>query len=55
MDKEIDVKKNRPNFHCGSCKKKFVYNYKDIVRCPECGYRILFKERTLNYIEYSTN
>lgn len=43
------------NFFCGACKKKLYYSVKDVVRCTNCGNRTLFKQRTKNYIEYSTN
>ena len=48
-----DVKK--PNFKCGSCKKSFLLEKSQkMIRCSYCGYRILFKLRTRNYITYKT-
>ncbi len=44
-----------PNFYCGSCKQKIFLLPKDIIQCPLCGYRIIYKERTKNHIQYSTN
>jgi DNA-directed RNA polymerase subunit RPC12/RpoP len=45
----------RPNFKCGSCKKSFLLDKNQkMIRCSYCGYRILFKLRTRNYITFKT-
>lgn len=45
-----------PNIKCGSCKKKFLLNKKQsIIRCVNCGCRILYKLRTKNSIYYTTD
>ena len=45
----------RPNFKCGSCKKTFILDKNQkMIRCAFCGYRILFKLRTRDYITYKT-
>ncbi len=47
---------SEPNIKCGSCKKKFILNKKQsIIRCVNCGCRILFKLRTKNSIYYTTD
>jgi DNA-directed RNA polymerase subunit RPC12/RpoP len=53
IDSSEQIKK--PNFKCGSCKKSFLLDKtQKMIRCPQCGYRILFKLRTRNYITYKT-
>jgi LSD1 subclass zinc finger protein len=43
------------NFKCYSCKKKFFLSSSQRnIRCAFCGYRILLKVRTSNYITYKT-
>ena len=47
----------KPNFQCGKlkCGHRFYLGPRDnIIRCPECGYRILYKTRTMNHITYKT-
>lgn len=46
------------NYRCSKkdCSVKFYLDPKATNRrCPECGYRILDKLRTKNYITYSTD
>lgn len=45
----------RHNFKCASCKRTFLLR-KDqkMIQCAHCGYRILLKVRTANYIMYKT-
>jgi DNA-directed RNA polymerases I, II, and III subunit RPABC4 len=31
---------------CGDCDMKVVLKKSDPIRCKECGYRVLYKERT---------
>jgi DNA-directed RNA polymerase subunit RPC12/RpoP len=55
FDSEISDNTKRPNFKCGSCKKSFLLDKNQkMIRCPLCGYRILFKLRTHNHITYKT-
>ena len=55
-----DVKRStqlekKDNFRCGSCKKTFILEKtQKMIRCIHCGYRILYKLRTDNYITYKT-
>lgn len=38
---------SRPvNYLCGDCDAKVVLRKSDAIRCKECGYRVLYKERT---------
>ncbi len=32
-------------YRCGSCGKNVELGSEDPIRCPFCGYKILFKER----------
>lgn len=34
------------NYLCGDCDTKVVLKKGDPIRCKECGYRVLYKERT---------
>lgn len=34
------------NYLCGDCDNKVVLKKGDPIRCKECGYRVLYKERT---------
>ena len=44
-----------PNFKCGNCESLvFIDKKQDSIKCDECGYRILYKTRTINYITYKT-
>ncbi len=50
-DKNIIIDNKKPNFKCGSCKKSFLLEKNQkMIRCLYCGYRIIFKLRTTNYI-----
>jgi DNA-directed RNA polymerase subunit RPC12/RpoP len=42
-------------YKCGKCKKIIKSLDEKFVRCPECGYRILFKERPPVAKEVSTD
>lgn len=33
-------------YQCGDCAQKVVLRKGDAIRCKECGYRVLYKERT---------
>lgn len=38
---------SRPvNYLCGDCDARITLKKGDAVRCKECGYRVLYKERT---------
>lgn len=55
IDSESSDISKRPNFKCGSCKKSFLLDKSQkMIRCSYCGYRILFKLRTRNYITFKT-
>lgn len=34
------------HYLCGDCDNKVVLKKGDPIRCKECGYRVLYKERT---------
>jgi len=55
IDSETSDYTKKPNFRCGSCKKDFLLDKnQNMIRCAHCGYRILYKLRTRNYISYKT-
>ncbi len=38
---------SRPvSYLCGDCDTKVLLKGGDAIRCKECGYRVLYKERT---------
>jgi len=38
---------SRPvNYLCGECDSKVTLKKGDAIRCKDCGYRVLYKERT---------
>lgn len=38
---------SRPvQYLCGDCDNKVTLKSGDAIRCKECGYRVLYKERT---------
>ena len=42
-----DDSANRPvTYLCGDCDARFTLKKGDAIRCKECGYRVLYKERT---------
>ncbi|KAI7483098.1 hypothetical protein KC351_g5341 [Hortaea werneckii] len=44
---------NRPvNYLCGDCDAKVVLRKSEAIRCKECGYRVLYKERTNRMIQF---
>ncbi|CAK1355891.1 DNA-directed RNA polymerases II, IV and V subunit 12 [Cercospora beticola] len=40
------------NYLCGDCDTKVVLKKGDPIRCKECGYRVLYKERTNRMIQF---
>ena len=38
------------HYLCGDCDAKVVLKRSDPIRCKECGYRVLYKERTNRYV-----
>ena len=55
IDSETSDTSKKPNYKCGSCKKSFILEKnQNMIRCSHCGYRILYKLRTKNYISYKT-
>lgn len=34
------------HYLCGDCDSKVTLKKGDAIRCKECGYRVLYKERT---------
>jgi DNA-directed RNA polymerases I, II, and III subunit RPABC4 len=44
---------NKPvTYLCGDCNTKVTLKKGDIVRCLNCGYRVLYKERTSRYVSF---
>ena len=42
---------NRPvAYLCGDCDTKVTLKRGDPIRCKECGYRVLYKQRTNRYV-----
>jgi len=37
---------------CGQCGKEQDIKEKDVIRCRDCGYRILYKKRTRNVVQF---
>ncbi|QKX55814.1 uncharacterized protein TRUGW13939_02912 [Talaromyces rugulosus] len=37
---------------CGDCDHKFVLQQNSSLRCPDCGHRILYKERTKRMVQF---
>lgn len=37
---------------CGDCGYENELKAKDVIRCRECGYRILYKKRTNRIIQF---
>jgi LSD1 subclass zinc finger protein len=53
--KQLSKEQFVPNFKCYSCNTKFFLpRDQKIIRCSNCGYRILLKVRTSNHITYKT-
>ncbi|KAK4551802.1 DNA-directed RNA polymerase core subunit rpc10 [Recurvomyces mirabilis] len=40
------------HYLCGDCDAKVVLRKSDPIRCKECGYRVLYKERTNRMIQF---
>ena len=47
-----DLSQSVTVYTCGDCGSDVPLKSKDTVRCRVCGYRIVFKKRTLNPCEY---
>ncbi|GAM83547.1 hypothetical protein ANO11243_015350 [Dothideomycetidae sp. 11243] len=44
---------SRPvGYLCGDCDAKVFLKRGDPIRCKECGYRVLYKERTNRMIQF---
>lgn len=39
------------HYLCGDCDNKVTLKRGDPIRCKECGYRVLYKERTNRLVE----
>ncbi|KIW06946.1 uncharacterized protein PV09_02607 [Verruconis gallopava] len=37
---------------CGDCAFKVVLKRGDPIRCTDCGYRVLYKERTNRMVQF---
>ena len=37
---------------CGDCGAENTLRAGDVIRCRECGYRILYKKRTKRVVQY---
>jgi len=38
---------------CGECNSKVQLAQGDVIRCSNCGHRVLYKERTKRYVQMS--
>lgn len=45
----IDKQSSAMRYLCADCGKGVTINKGDPIRCKECGFRILYKERTKRY------
>jgi len=44
---------NKPvTYICGDCNTKVTLKKGDAVRCLNCGYRVLYKERTSRMVQF---
>ncbi|KAI5181823.1 DNA-directed RNA polymerases I, II, and III subunit RPABC4 [Nematocida sp. AWRm80] len=41
-------------YQCCECKQVIEVRAKEIVRCPHCGYRILYKVRCAKWSQYES-
>lgn len=61
MEKELQVEQQlnseSPRYYCGRCSTEFTRasTIKETPRCPECGYRIIYKCRTRKTITYKAS
>lgn len=39
-------------YQCQECKKVNILKLRDPIRCSECGYRILYKMRSVKSLQY---
>ena len=39
-------------YTCGECGQENTLKPGDVIRCRECGYRILYKKRTRRVVQY---
>lgn len=39
-------------YTCGDCGRENILKSGDVIRCRECGYRILYKKRTNRVVQY---
>ncbi|OIR58643.1 MAG: DNA-directed RNA polymerases I, II, and III subunit RPABC4 [Amphiamblys sp. WSBS2006] len=37
---------------CGDCGMENELRMKDVIRCQNCGYRIMFKKRTTRIVQF---
>jgi len=51
VDRE-DVTSVKTTYMCADCGSLVLLNKNDIVRCRECGYRIVYKQRTTRPCQY---
>ena len=40
------------SYICGECGAENVLKPTDVIRCRECGYRILYKKRTRRVVQF---
>jgi DNA-directed RNA polymerase I, II, and III subunit RPABC4 len=40
------------SYICGECGVENVLKHTDVIRCRECGYRILYKKRTRRVVQF---
>jgi len=40
------------SYRCGDCNAPVTLTNSDAIRCKECGYRVLYKERTGRVVQF---
>jgi len=52
MHSTIGTTANGVSYNCGDCGSEVVLRPGDVVICRECGYRILYKKRTKQVVQF---
>ena len=47
-----EERETKHSYQCGECKVLVLIGVKDPVRCNNCGYRILYKQRANTWTQY---
>lgn len=53
MEMEAEIKDSEEKtYQCGECKRLVALGPRDLVKCTECGYGILYKPRARTWNQY---